>query len=63
MSAAAQHVARVEVSMAQRQVAQLAAKMALRLVVNGACVMGDDGVCLACDARPGEPCRNPGLRP
>lgn len=35
----------------------------LRLISNRACVAGDGGVCLACDARPGEPCRNPAARP
>lgn len=38
------------------------ARPPLRLVVNRACAAGEGGVCLACDARPGEPCRNPGLR-
>jgi len=35
----------------------------LRLVVNRACVAGAGGYCLACDACPGEPCRNPGVKP
>lgn len=36
--------------------------IAFQRPVNQACAMGEGGVCLACDARPGEPCRNPSLK-